>query len=181
MGRMEEYASKVAEPGFYLGVLDAVLFGEVVAPNNPIAMMVYGPGELSFGMAGEHIASLLPDGMCLDSTTGPRSPGDWGLLSVHTSYNPHEPDPNHWLPVFFKDSLSASDWLMITTVQQGRVAVQIATAKQSISDLRKHKDDDAAAQVLSLKEEAEQCPAGTNWLKGFYVVYFVLKFVNSFV
>lgn len=125
---IERYAAKVARKGYYLDILDAELFA--CRCDVRLSIMLHSKDGLSAGLVSKHLETFLPDDVRIDygSSDPERKPDDWCLLSCNAVYDP-EGVRNHWVPVFYKDSLSDEHWHALTASVQTQQSLEIASLK----------------------------------------------------
>lgn len=156
--QIECYAEKVGTRGC---IADLMLFGD--SDRKEISLVVEGvekDSALAIVDLYDHIHSFVPS-LIIEGAPkmDPHSPNTWILLCVNASYK-LEGDRNHYMPGFFKEQLSDSQYAKLTTQAWQEEERQIEHAQKQLSvfkrDTRKGQSEDVLMHIAHLEQEVDK-------------------------
>ena len=137
-----EYADRVEKDGFFLEVIDAALFAEMHKKDLYMAVD-WGTNEVgNADYIWKYLSTMLPrDFESTIPETNKASKSTWCLLSCNSL---HSSDPhavkNHYVPAYFKEQLSESEFLEFTMLAQSKAREKLSEHKAQLRELEESND-----------------------------------------
>ena len=172
-GKIASYAERVGQSGFFLDLLDGMLFATKMEKE---LALILDTGDRSSKpiLARDHISQLLPPELAIEPSHpfDPKSKNWWCLVSCNALHDP-EGVANHWVPAIFREQLTEDEEFLLSAEATRKCRREVIDKRGKIyhldtalSQLGEEPDFDEFIRLSSQKDALEQeLTSLQNWLR----------------